>query len=215
MQPSQDISQSKICQQFNLSHKAGEKLISYVQLLEFWQKTHNLVAHGDLKRLWKRHIQDSLMLLQYLPQMSCHIADLGSGAGFPAIPIAIARAENMTDTLDLVEKNYKKAAFLREVIRQNQIQATLYPCKIEKYCKIQRKSHPNIITARALASVSKLLEYTYPFIKNGAKAFFFKGQNVDNELTEAKKYWTIIYDLYYKEREAGTLLIVREAYPIR
>jgi len=172
-----------------VSRETRERLEAYVDLLLQWQAVTNLVAPSTLSTLWTRHIADSLQLLDLAPDAKT-FADLGSGGGFPGIVLACALADRPGARIDLVERNVKKAAFLREALRITGGAGEVHHRDIVDY--VDRRTAPvDCVTARALAPLHQLLGFAEPLVRNGAKALFLKGQDVESELTEATKYWTI------------------------
>lgn len=176
------------------------KLSDYVTLLGKWQKSLNLVSKST-EELWNRHIADSYQLVSHLsntPQKE--VVDLGSGGGLPAIVLAIACPETR---FTLVESDRKKAIFLSECIRQLGLSnARVMNERIEK---IDTKA--DIITARALAEVDLLLEFSYPFLTENAYCLFLKGKNWDMEIAKAKKNWQFELEAFPSETsEEGRVL---------
>lgn len=183
-----------------VSRETEARLDAYVALLLAWQAKTNLVAPSTLPHLWTRHVADSLQLLEVMPHARTWI-DLGSGGGFPGIVLACALAEDSGAMVNLVERNAKKAAFLREALRITGGRGTVHPMDIGDY--VDSVNMPvDCVTARALAPLETLLGFAEPLVKNGAKAVFLKGQDVEFELTQATKYWTIEPQLY-PSRTAG------------
>jgi 16S rRNA (guanine527-N7)-methyltransferase len=174
-----------VARRFNVSRESFEKLQVFVCLLMTWQERINLIGPATEPEIWSRHIADSLQLLPLLPENTKEMTDLGSGAGLPGLALVISG--NVSG--HLIESQGKKAAFLREAIRQTEASATVHQKRIEA---IQPSTlNAQVVTARALAPLNKLLELSVPFIAEGAVGLFHKGQDVDAELTEAAKYWTI------------------------
>jgi 16S rRNA (guanine527-N7)-methyltransferase len=172
-----------------VSRETEARLDCYVDLLCEWQAKTNLVAPSTLPTLWTRHISDSLQLLALAPQAGIWV-DLGSGGGFPGIVLACAQAETPGSMIHLVERNARKAAFLREALRLTNSRGTVHLADIGD--SVDRITGPvDCVTARALAPLHQLLGLAEPLVKRGAKALFLKGQDVEAELTEATKYWSI------------------------
>jgi 16S rRNA (guanine527-N7)-methyltransferase len=172
-----------------VSRETEQRLDRYVELLRVWQAKTNLVAASTLPQLWTRHVADSLQLLTLAPAAR-HWVDLGSGGGFPGIVLACAMAEHGEGNVHLVERNTKKAAFLREALRVTGGRGQVHLADIGDY--VDSFVGPvDCVTARALASLNVLLGFAEPLMRTGAKALFLKGQDVDSELTEATKYWNI------------------------
>jgi len=154
-----------------------------------WQAKTNLVAPSTLPHLWTRHIADSLQLLTLAPSAKVWV-DLGSGGGFPGVVLACALADTSGAVVHLVERNARKAAFLREALRVAGARGVVHGKRIEDI--VDSPAGPiDCVTARALAPLHELVGFAEPLVRRGAKAFFLKGQDVGAELTEATKYWNI------------------------
>jgi 16S rRNA (guanine527-N7)-methyltransferase len=172
-----------------VSRETEERLDRYIALLEEWQAKTNLVAPSTLPNLWTRHVADSLQLLPLAPSVKTWM-DLGSGGGFPGVVLACAIAEIPGATIHLVERNAKKAAFLREALRVTSAPGFVHLSDIEVIVD-RFASRIDCVTARALAPLHQLIGFAEPLVTKGAKALFLKGQDVESELTEATKYWNI------------------------
>jgi 16S rRNA (guanine527-N7)-methyltransferase len=177
-----------------VSRETEARLDRYVGLLREWQAKTNLVAPSTLPHLWTRHISDSLQLLALAPSARVWI-DLGSGGGFPGVVLACALAGMPDAMVHLVERNAKKAAFLREAIRVTEAPGLVHLSAIEDI--VDSIDGPiDCVTARALAPLHQLIAFAEPLVGRGAKALFLKGQDVETELTEATKYWKIKPNLH-------------------
>jgi 16S rRNA (guanine527-N7)-methyltransferase len=172
-----------------VSRETAERLDRFAAELITWQQRINLIARSTVPKLWTRHIADSLQLLALAPQAKIW-ADFGSGAGFPGLVVACALADKPGARVHLVESNAKKAAFLREAARATGAPAVIHAIRIVDF--VENPPGPvEIVTARALAPLAELLATAYPLLTTGAEGLFPKGQDVDAELTEAAKCWTI------------------------
>jgi 16S rRNA (guanine527-N7)-methyltransferase len=192
-----------------VSRETAACLDRFVELLVQWQSKTNLVAKSTIPTLWTRHIADSLQLLDLAPEAKCWV-DLGSGGGFPGIVVACALADRPDVKVYLVESNAKKAAFLREVARALKVPAQLDAVRIEDFVK-NFKGRADVVSARALAPLQDLLKLAQPLLKTGAKGLFPKGQDVDAELTEASKCWTIDFELVpSKTNSQARIVVVRK-----
>jgi 16S rRNA (guanine527-N7)-methyltransferase len=177
-----------------VSRETEERLDCYVALLVEWQAKTNLVSPSTLPNLWTRHISDSLQLLTLAPAAKVW-ADFGSGGGFPGVVLACAMAGIPGATVRLIERNAKKAAFLREALRVTNAPGTVHLADIGD--NVDRMvGRVDCVTARALAPLHQLIGFAEPLVGQGAKALFLKGQDVEAELTEATKYWNIRYRLH-------------------
>ena len=172
-----------------VSRETEARLDRYVELLLEWQAKTNLVAPSTLPNLWTRHIADSLQLLALAPAAKVWV-DLGSGGGFPGVVLACALAETSGSMVHLVERNAKKAAFLREALRVTSGRGVVHRAGIRD--TVDRiTGRADCVTARAVAPLNQLIGFAEPLVRKGAKALFLKGQDVEAELTEATKYWNI------------------------
>jgi 16S rRNA (guanine527-N7)-methyltransferase len=189
-----------------VSRETEARLDRFVTLLTAWQKTTNLVSPATLPQIWTRHVADSLQLFA-LGQGAKIWVDLGSGGGFPGIPLACLLTEIPGTHMHLVESNQKKAAFLREAARTLRVPVSVHAQRIERFAE-SFAGTADIVTARALAPLAELLSEAYPLLKAGTKFLFPKGQDVGVELTEATKYWTIGSELVPSKTGDGQILIV-------
>jgi len=172
-----------------VSRETEARLDRYLELLREWQAKTNLVAPSTLPQLWTRHVADSLQLLSLAPQAKIWI-DLGSGGGFPGIVLACALAETEGTRVHLVERNAKKAAFLREALRITGSPGVVHLAEIG-HTVDRFAGAVDCVTARALAPLNQLIGFAEPLVRKGAKALFLKGQDVEVELAEATSYWNI------------------------
>ncbi len=195
-------------ERLHVSRESWQRIEQFVALLLAWQQRINLISPASIPQIWERHVLDSLQVMPLLPSGTQRAADLGSGSGFPALPLAIASGLEF----HLYESNNKKAAFLREAMRVTGCKGQVHPERLEG--KIPQQGYPvvEVVTARALASLDALLTLAEPFMKNGAQALFHKGQDVDQELTQAQKYWRIQYTKHASLTDSqGIVLAVQEA----
>jgi 16S rRNA (guanine527-N7)-methyltransferase len=193
----------------HVSRETLGRLDQFVTLLLKWQKTTNLVAPSTVERVWTRHVADSLQLLALAPDARVWV-DLGSGGGFPGIALACALADTAS-TVHLVESNTRKCAFLREAARLVAVPALVHAMRIEEFVR-RFDTSADAVTARALAPLHQVLAYAAPMLKRGAQGLFLKGQDVEAELTEASKYWTIDATLVPSITSAeGRIVVVRRA----
>jgi 16S rRNA (guanine527-N7)-methyltransferase len=195
-----------------VSRETAARLDRFAALLLDWQGRLNLIAASTAPLLWTRHIADSLQLLGLAPQARKWV-DLGSGAGFPGLPIACALADQDPAEVHLIESNNKKAAFLREAIRVTGAPAIVHPQRIADFRK-QFHGELDAVTARALAPLPELLSIAYPLLKRGPLGIFPKGQDVDAELTEAAKCWSIQASLVPSRTDPKSrVVVIRRAEP--
>jgi 16S rRNA (guanine527-N7)-methyltransferase len=198
----------------SVSRETLDRLDRYVAVLLHWQRQINLIAPSTERNLWTRHVADSLQLLALAPKARVW-ADLGSGAGFPGVAIACALADVPEARIYLVETNPKKIAFLREAVRATDAPAIVHAGKIEDFVTLPPEPI-EVVVARALAPLPKLLGLASPLLKNGAVGLFPKGQNAALELTEASKYWKVQTSLVESRTDPKShIVIVRELEPKR
>lgn len=193
-----------------VSRETWDRLEHFVDLLLRWQRSTNLVASSTTPRLWTRHVADSLQLLALAPNARRWI-DLGAGGGFPGIVIACALTGQPGAEVHLVESVQKKAAFLRAAAAELSLPAIVHATRIEDFVQVTAERF-DVVTARALAPLDRLIGYAFPLLKRGAVGLFPKGQDVEVELTQASKSWTIRTDLVSSKTDpAGRIVLVRHA----
>jgi 16S rRNA (guanine527-N7)-methyltransferase len=194
----------------DVSRETWARLDVLVTQLLKWQKTINLVAPKTLDEVWTRHIADGLQILDVAPASAKVFVDLGSGGGFPGLVLAAALAERPGAHVHLIESDQRKSAFLREAARAMQVPATVHNARIES--ALAGWPHGgDVVTARALAPLKKLIDLAYPLLKAGTIGIFPKGQDVESELTEATKYWSLSSKLVPSRTEAAARLAVVSA----
>ena len=186
-----------------VSRETLERLRRYVELLDKWNRKINLVGRGTMDDPWRRHMLDSAQLFTLIPNTASRLADLGSGAGFPGLVLAIMGAKDV----HLIEADRKKCAFLREVARETGVTVTVHNERIDEIESFQA----DIVTSRALASLIKLLDMAAPLTKKHSILLFLKGRNVDLELTEAAKEWNIHPDKIPSQTDPESFILRLEA----
>lgn len=172
---------------FAVSRETIDLLMTYEALLMQWQKTINLVAPSTLGQVWHRHFADSAQLLALAPAGAARWVDLGSGAGFPGMVVALLLREiNSLARVTLCESDSRKAAFLREVARTTGTVVEIYAGRIENLSTQAKVPAADVVSARALASMGKLLELSRPFFGPTTTGLFLKGAQCGSEVAEAK-----------------------------
>lgn len=174
---------------FGVSRETTDRLSLYARLLERWQKAINLVSASTLPQIWHRHFADSAQLAGLAPHARTWI-DLGSGAGFPGLVVAILLADTNRCEVTLVESDTRKCAFLREVARQTAITVDIVNARIESLSTQARIAAVDVISARALAPMSALLALASPLFSRDTVALFPKGREVGPELEAARRDWS-------------------------
>ncbi|MFS2219186.1 16S rRNA (guanine(527)-N(7))-methyltransferase RsmG [Commensalibacter sp. ESL0382] len=183
----------------SVSRETIEKLEIYISLLQQWNKKINLVSQQGMDQVWKRHVYDSFQLIRYLDSSVKSIADLGSGGGFPGLILALS-----TDIpVILIESDMRKTIFLREVLRQTKTQATVLCQRIENVNAISA----DVVTARALTSLTQLLEFSKNILNKNGYCLFLKGRSVNLEIEEAQKDWKINYKTFSSQTNADGVIV--------
>jgi 16S rRNA (guanine527-N7)-methyltransferase len=194
-----------------VSRETCARLETIAALLAKWQKTLNLISPATLPDLWERHIADSLQLVNHVPATARRWVDLGSGGGFPGLVAAAVMAERAGARVVLVESDTRKAAFLREAARHAALPVEVAARRIEDVSATLAPG-TDVVSARALAPLPKLLDLAAPFLAAGALGLFPKGRDAERELTEARKGWTLDIDLAPSLSDPdGRILVVRSA----
>jgi 16S rRNA (guanine527-N7)-methyltransferase len=168
---------------FTVSRETLARLEAYAELLTQWSARINLIGRGTVADLWRRHILDSAQLRPFIRDSVKSVIDLGSGAGFPGLVLAILGVPG----IELVEADSRKSAFLREAVRITEADALIRPCRIEAV----PRHLVDLVTARACAPLDRLLGLAEPFLASGSECLFLKGERVEEELTLARKGWTM------------------------
>ena len=171
----------------NVSRETMDRLAAYVDLLGQWNEIHNLVAPSSLSDVWRRHIWDSAQLLPLLPPSGGALVDVGSGAGLPGLVLAALLRSETNYHVELVESSRRKCSFLQVAAEKLGVDVVINNQRLEKL-----PIRPvEVVTARALAPLAKLIELVQPLVSSRTHCIFPKGQHVEAELTEAAKYWNM------------------------
>jgi 16S rRNA (guanine527-N7)-methyltransferase len=176
-----------VVQQTGVSRETLARVGAYLAVLDDWRERINLIGPGEGRHLWRRHVLDSLQLLKEIFPTELRVADLGSGAGFPGLVLACALAEREGGCVTLVEKSVRKSQFLEAAIAAVGLPAEVLNQRLEDPAA---KDRFDVVTARALAPLPKLLGYAYGWLKPSGKALLMKGRDAVKELTEADASWT-------------------------
>ena len=173
---------------FKVPRETIHRLIRYADLLARWQKSTNLVAPSTLPLLWSRHFADSAQIRGLAPEARLWL-DLGSGAGFPGLIVAILQAGLPDFRMHLVESNRKKCAFLAEVARETKAPVDIHAMRIEELAESAQSLKPDVVSARALAPAPRLFELASPFFGSRTRGLFLKGREAEAELEAARAAW--------------------------
>jgi len=176
-----------LCRELDVSRETSDKLQAYANLLVKWQKAKNLVSNGTLSDLWRRHFLDSAQLAPLLRaaygDKKLKILDIGSGAGFPGLVLAVMGV----GAAHMVESNGRKCIFMRQVSRETSAKAQIHAVRIEEMPIVDI----DIITSRACANIAQLLKWAEPFLSPTTEIWLLKGETAEEELTEAQACWNM------------------------
>ncbi len=184
-----------------VSRETLERLLRYADMLRRWQSAINLVGPATLSDPWRRHFWDSAQLRPLIPPGTQSLLDFGSGAGFPGLVLAILGIDGVT----LVESDGRKCAFLREVARETGTSVTIHSERLERLGN--RIPPPDIITARAVASLDLLLDKTKLYITPNTVCLFHKGSRADAEIAEARRRWRMTLNKIPSETDPSGVIL--------
>ena len=165
----------------NVSRETFERLERYHDLLLKWQARVNLIGPDTVSESWTRHFLDSLQLLPFLPNPEARLLDIGSGAGFPGMVLAVCGMKNIT----LAESDQKKVIFLKEVARVTDTEVAIHAARVEA---LDAPSF-DVITSRACSALTTLLDYSSKFVSHETFCLFPKGRNYTKEVDDAHINW--------------------------
>ncbi len=180
---------------FSVSRETIERLRTYEALLRQWQKAVQLVAPSTLDAVWHRHFADSAQLLNFAPPNAGKWVDVGSGGGFPGLVLAIMLVEGSPGRMTLIESDSRKAAFLAEVARRTGVAVDILSTRTEIASTYTKVGHADVITARALAPLTRLLDLVRPYWSPSTVGLFLKGRGCEREASEARQHWRFSLEL--------------------
>lgn len=192
---------------FAVSYETKEMLSCYERMLVEWNEKFNLVASSTLPHVWMRHFADSAQLMSYIPDNAQTLADMGAGAGFPGLVLAIMAQERKQPLqVTAIESIGKKAEFLQAVVDRLGLKAVIRRERIEAI----RDLKADIVTARALKALPELLKYANYLMHKDTICLFLKGKNLGDELTQAQKYWIFTPEIHpSRSDDSGQVLVLR------
>jgi 16S rRNA (guanine527-N7)-methyltransferase len=192
-----------------VSRETLARIEAYAALLLKWNKQINLIGRSSESELWKRHILDSAQLHPLIPTTAKSIADVGTGAGLPGLILSVL---NSAASFALIEPDRRKAAFLREAIRATQSTAIIHNSRIEE----TGLTAQDVVIARALAPLDKLLEMVEKLVSIHTVCIFPKGAAAEQELTEARTRWKMqVRQVPSRTDPAGRILVLTEVARVR
>ena len=184
-----------------VSRETLDRLECYAALLRRWQRAINLVGQATLGDPWRRHFWDSAQLMPLLPPGAARLVDLGSGAGFPGMVLAVMGVEGLT----LVESDQRKCAFLQEVARETGAAVTIRAGRLEDLR--DRLPPPDVFMARAVAALPLLLKTVKLYMMPSTICFFHKGRRVEEELTEARRAWSFTAEKIHSRTDPSGVIL--------
>ena len=188
----------------DVSRETEDLLSEYVVLLKRWNKRINLVSRNTIKDVWTRHVNDSLQLVPLIAPAVQTCCDLGSGAGFPGVVLAIAGRERITPLkVTCVEADQRKAVFLRTVSRETGVAFSVETTRIERLLP----QGADLVTARALAPLDQLLGYAARHRSEGGRALFLKGAGYDVECKDAEKNWCFESTMHSSKTDPSGVIV--------
>ncbi len=197
----------RLARALGVSRETRDRLATLVELVRRWQPAVNLIARSTLPVIWSRHIVDSAQLAPLLPESTRCLVDLGSGAGFPGLVLAVLGVPEV----HLTESDQRKAAFLREAARTLAVPVAVHACRIDQ-ADLPRA---DVVTARALAPLTDLLRFSTRFRGPDCVCLFLKGRRVDQELTATAGSWHMLVERLNSVTDpAGTILRLHAVAPV-
>jgi len=188
----------------HVSRETLSGLDAYDALLRRWQASINLVGPRTVDQLWTRHFLDSIQIVDHIGDAT-RVVDLGSGAGFPGLVVALALRDRPGMEVTLVESNGKKVAFLRAVASALGLPVSIHSGRIESI--VPGLEPADVVTARALAPLTTLLTWSEPLLKSGAVGLFPKGRDLDKEVEEAARCWSFQHSVLPSVVEPDSALV--------
>lgn len=196
----------------SVSRETFEAILGFEREFKRWSTRINLASATTLDDLWNRHIIDSAQIMRLAPGAQRWL-DLGSGGGFPGAIIAILAKDRPGSNVDLVESNRKKAAFLQTTLGVLDAPARVHAVRIEQ--AVDRVLMPEIVTARALAPLSALIELSLPWVSASATALFHKGRDYQREIAESRYHWRFnLVDHVSRVDPESRILEISDVHPL-
>ena len=186
------MKKNEFVKSLNVSRETLNGFYEYETLLSKWNEKINLVSKNTLVDIWERHFLDSGQIIKHVEASGKRWVDVGSGAGFPGLVVALLLRDRKIDCdLVLVEKNSKKGFFLNEVIRKFNLSVEVVNDNIDNLEPL----NADILTARAFSELNNLIEIAFRHRKKEGICLFLKGENYRIELDKTLNYWFFDYDI--------------------
>ena len=195
---------------FNVSRETFDFFCEFESLLSKWNKKINLVSKNSLRDIWERHFLDSGQIINHVEASGKRWVDLGSGAGFPGLVVALLLRDRKIDCdIILVEKNMKKVFFLKEVVRKLYLNVKV----LNKNIRTIETLNADILSARAFSELNELIEIAYHHQKEEGICLFLKGENYRYELDKTLNYWFFDYDVFDSHsNSSGNIIRVKNIF---
>ena len=195
---------------FNVSRETLDLFCEYEALLSKWNKKINLVSKKSLFDIWERHFLDSGQIINHVEASGKRWVDLGSGAGFPGLVVALLLRDRKIDCdIVLVEKSTKKVFFLNEVIRKLNLNVKVVNNNVDTIEPL----NADILTARAFSELKNLIELSVRHRKERGVSLFLKGENYRLELDKTLNYWFFDYDIFDSlSNSSGKIIRVKKIF---
>ena len=189
--------------EMNVSRETRDCLEAFITLVERWNPVINLVAKSSVSDIWHRHLEDSAQIIP-LAQLGAHWIDVGSGGGFPGVVAAIILKETAPETqVVLVESDVRKAAFLRQASVMLGLNCQIHNARVESL-DLPRAA---TVSARALAPLPKLLQFTERLVEEGGVCLLMKGQSYREEIDAARQSWSFDCDVIKSLTNANAAIL--------
>lgn len=188
----------------NVSRETKAQLELFVDLVKKWTPKVNLISKNSVPEIWTRHVEDSIQVAG-LARDTTKWLDIGSGAGFPGLVVSIClKGAKQHCKMTLIESDQRKCAFLRTVVRELDLDVSVIGRRIEE--------HPpqiaTVMSARALAPLSRLFEYADLHLGPQGVGIFHKGATWQKELAEASEAWSFQHDVITSRTDQGAAILV-------
>ena len=192
----------------DVSRETRTRLEAFCALLTTWNTRINLISQATVADIWLRHIEDSAQLLALAPPETRHWVDLGTGGGFPGLIIAIlAREQNPEMQVSLVESDRRKCTFLSVAAQTTGVTPNIHPCRAEDLAPM----NADLLSARALAPLSRLLPLAARHLAPSGRALFPKGAQADAELQATLESWRFkVQKIRSRTDPTGVILAIED-----
>jgi 16S rRNA (guanine527-N7)-methyltransferase len=192
----------------NVSRETEDRIAAFCEMVEQWNNSINLIAPATVLQIAERHVKDSAQLTEFFPPDARSWLDLGSGGGFPGIVVAAYLAADAPNCrVTLVESDRRKAVFLRQAIQRLSLHVNVIADRIES----APGQNADVVSARALAPLPRLIELSMRHLRPGGICVFPKGKNCDAEISDALRAgWSFSAETHKSKTDPnGVILILR------